>query len=159
MCCWWDIDRQFHGIESGSVQPKRHWVDSLSCIMPRRRKNGDNKQANPASSSRDAAASSSRSSYSPPRAFEQGEPPLIKPNILNIFGSSLRPSRKTPGAFSSHARASTAKDDGPPECYRDECATSIVFLPYSRPTIYKRCPLPPPPSYKTTKSGASAGQL
>ena len=113
--------------------------------MPRRRKNVDKKQVNPASSSGAASASSNHSGYSPPRAFEQGEPPLIKPNILNIFGSSLRPSCKAPGAFSSHARASTAKDDGPPECYRDECATSIVFLPYCRPTIYKRCPLPPPP--------------
>ena len=108
--------------------------------MPRKRKHGVKQESHPASAS---GAMSASSNFSLPRAFEQRVPPLIKPSLMNLFGSSLRPAAST----------STSADESPPQCYRDECATSIVFAPYRRPKIFKRCPVLPPPSYrpKTTK--------
>ena len=126
-------------LDAGSL---RIWLVLASChiqpckeAMPRKRKHSGKQENQPASAS--GATSTSRH-FSPPRAFDQRSPPLLKPNLLNIFGSSLRPTANT----------STATDEGPPQCYRDDCATSIVFAPYSRPTIYKRCPVLPPPSYR-----------
>ena len=114
----------------------------LKEAMPRKRKHGGKHDAASAS-----GAINDSNHFSPPRAFEQRAPPLIKPSLLNLFGSSLRPSTST----------STATGEGPPECYRDECATSIVFTPYCRPTIYKRCPVRPPPSYRSPTSATSGG--